>query len=182
MQNFAFDANGKLSLELYSLPANLEPLRGIQINRLWLIGLPANPDLSALHELPLEYLNIRNTEQLDLKPLQGVPLTECVLESADPTDLAAFAGMRSLKHLIVHGMGRVTTLGPLKGVPLETVHLSGPSQIKNLSGLEGMPLKRLHITGIFGALTDLSALEDLPIEELTFLNFPTGFASLPALF
>ena len=61
----------------------------------------------------------------------------------------------------------IVDLAPLKGMPLEWLHIDGndqmPSMVATLAGLEGMPLKELSLMGNV-ALEDISAIKGAPLK------------------
>jgi len=61
----------------------------------------------------------------------------------------------------------IVDLKPLKGMPLEWLHIDGndqmPSMVVTLAGLEGMPLKELSLMGNV-ALEDISAIKGAPLK------------------
>jgi hypothetical protein len=103
-------------------------------------------------------------DNLDLSMVKGLglPLTHLACFGGGFTNLTPFSGM-SLQELTVSGNWEITSLEPLKGMPLTALACDN-SLVADLSPLRGMALKRLvcHVTKV----ADLSPLKGMPLEEL----------------
>ena len=61
--------------------------------------------------------------------------------------------------------GKIKSLKPLSGMPLEFLRITGCRDIDSLSPLEGAPLKELIILG--SSVTDISSVKNMPLTSLT---------------
>jgi hypothetical protein len=118
-------------------------------------------DLSPLNGMRIRALACV-VENLDLSTVKGLPLSELASFGGAITNLTPISGMR-LHRLVLSGNWFLTSLEPLKGMPL-TVFVCNNTQIADLSPLSGMPLTVLacNVTKV----ADLSPLEGMPLEEL----------------
>jgi len=83
------------------------------------------------------------------------------------TSLAPLKGM-PLNQLSLLNCDRIQDLSPLEGMPLVSLTLTGCRQVQDLTPLQGMPLKYLNLTGCDG-------LEDLtPLRTLRLTDFQLG--------
>jgi serine/threonine protein kinase len=158
---------------------DLTPLQGLPLVRLDVSDTQV-ADLSPLRGLKLDTLILRNTRIIDLKPLEGMPLCDLFLSGTRVRDLTALQGLRTLRVLDVSSIP-VTTLEPLRGIPIATLDCSWTS-IKNLEPLRGSILNRLAMQAtpvrdlsVLGSLKHLASLEiDPDHPELSLLqNIPS---------
>lgn len=120
-------------------------------------------DLSPLAGLPCTALNLADCHDLEgLQNLRGLPLQELNLNNSNVVDLAPLAGMKLRK--LDLGRTAVDNLAPLKGLPLETLALRN-SRIRDLSPLQELPLLSLDLSYSDG-IRDLSPLARCPLQEL----------------
>ncbi len=89
-------------------------------------------------------------------------------------DLTGLTGL-PITHLKIENCRSLADLTPLQGMPLRELTLSTCMSIRDISPLKGMPLQHLYISG-YGMshahkhvllLTDLTALEGMPLETVT---------------
>lgn len=90
------------------------------------------------------------------------------ISADEENDLSALSGLR-VRHVQIMGSmselaaGRIMDLGPLAGMPLETLWV-WKVPLKDLSPLKTTRLKKLLIMG--AKITDISPLKDLPLTDL----------------
>jgi len=126
----------------------LEPLRGMQLSGLELMGCSNIADLTPLAGMPLTRLGLANCRQVrDLAPLRGMPLN----------------------HLDASGLTQVTDLTPLQGMPLTWLSLVMAAQLRDLTPLQGMPLTYLNL-GSCGSIADLTPLRGMRLTSLGLHN------------
>jgi hypothetical protein len=160
--------NGQFSLNLRDCKqVTLEPLQGMQVNKLDLLGCNQIKDLTPLKSMPLTHLTLTSCNQVaDLKPLEGMKLTWLDLRGcALVRDLTPLKGMPltslNLWHLVL-----VKDLRPLQGMPLKELYLNYAYELEDLTPLQGMPLTRLNL-GSCGRVKDLTPLKGMPLAELS---------------
>lgn len=122
---------------------DISPLKGLPLKTLQL-NYTSVYDLSPIAEMPLEYLNLQGTPVKDIGPVQKLPLNTLWLNRT-----------------------RVADLSPLKGKTLVSLDITGTA-VSDLSPLRGMTsLRRLNLSDCRN-VTDLTPLEGLQLERLTF--------------
>jgi len=119
-------------------------------------------DLRPLEGIPLSELNIDRTRVADLTPLKRMPLTYLYAPSTRIVDLVPLKG-RPLTYLNLQNT-KITDLSPLRGMSLLYLD-AGNTEISDLSPLKGMPLTCLSVGHTHVA--DLSPLRDLPLTDLS---------------
>lgn len=98
---------------------------------------PEVRDISALAELPIRSLYLRDTNVTDLSPLSKSPLRSLFLEGSQVSDISPLAGTE-IDSLFLEGT-RISDLQPLAQMPkLERVHLSKQQIMDNLEVLRGL--------------------------------------------
>jgi len=120
-------------------------------------------------------VDIGKSAIIDLKILNGAPISELALAGTAVSNLAPLRGM-VLKRLWLYNT-KVTDLSPLKGMPIEFLHLAG-TKVTDLSALHGMPLTSILLHDC-PALTDLSPLTDL--KELKDITLPSNAKNIEFL-
>jgi serine/threonine protein kinase len=151
--NISVLTDGGLSLDgrsLGKLVADLSPLRGLPLKRLFLNDCEGIADLSPLKGMPLESLYLDQCVKIaDLSPLAGAHLV----------------------HLNLRNCPRVTDFSVLKGMPIEDLDLSECRQFNDLALLASMPLRFLALRGC-EHVRDLSPLASLNLRTLNIGNTP----------
>lgn len=144
---------------------DLSSLRGLQLQTLVLSGMGNDiTDLSPLAGMPLEFLGCREVSKLtDLRPLVGMSkLKQLDVLLTSVADLSPIEGLKSLETLVLPK--RLADLSPLKNLKL--THLEC-GDISSLEPLRGMPLETLWFFGTdvtdFAPLYDLKTLADLRV-------------------
>ncbi|HBJ84711.1 MAG TPA: hypothetical protein DDZ88_12740 [Verrucomicrobiales bacterium] len=190
-------AENLIELNLQSLPVdNLEPLRGLPLERLNLGGTKVT-DLSPLRGMKLSMINLEKTGVADISALAGMPLRDFTSSGSVPIQdfsalrgapLQSFRGFPGDKlgdlsflagaplKVVWCSVGQVSSLEALRGAALETMLATG-NRISDLSPLRGQPLTMLsmHANGI----SDLRPLRGMPITELSIGGNPiTDFSPL----
>lgn len=98
---------------------------------------------------------------LDLDPLQGVPIASLNLSKASPCSWDALSHL-DLEELFLSGCN-VSSLAPLAGLSLKRLDLSW-TQVADVRFLQNMPLAGLVMTG--APVQDLSPLGGVPLRVL----------------
>lgn len=98
----------------------------------------------------------------DLSPLQGLPLTNVVVERAPLRSIAPLAGM-PLTYLGI-SYTQVTDLSPIHTMPLGALGISG-LPLNDFSELEGTQISELFCGSL--PISDLSQLSSLPLTHLS---------------
>ena len=111
-------------------------------------------DIRPLEELPLTHLDVSDTLVNDLHALKGMPLKWLNISGSKVKDLSALAGL-PLVYLDISKTA-VKDLTPISEMQLHTLNLS-ESDISDLYELVGMPLKTLTIDGSQVKNTDVLA-------------------------
>ncbi|MGE3805162.1 MAG: protein kinase [Gemmataceae bacterium] len=143
---------------------NINPLRGMPLNALSVLGCDHVRDLSPLKDMPLTSLRLSGSHGFrDLGPLRGLPLTTLHLHGNPVRDLSPLAGM-GLTQLDLGFCTEVRDLSPLKGMPLNWLSLWSCT-LEDLTPLRGMPLRNLNLTN--SAVRDVSPLAGLPLENIS---------------
>lgn len=142
--------------------------------------------LPIMVDVPLELLNLRNTEIRNFMPLsrlrlkhldlsgtrieqlgviKNMPLVVLNLERVelDDRDLAVLSEIGTLAHLNLSGTG-ITTISPIKKLRLRTLELGGCRSLTDFSALSDMPLSRLGLSK--DKISDLEILRGLPLTRL----------------
>ena len=120
----------------------------------------------SLQKLPTETYKLGFSHQplRDLSILEGVPITELILDTCAVSDLTPIHNLR-LERLTIFSE-RIADLSPLRGMPLKTLSL-WDSKITDLSPLQGLPLRELYLENC-GNVTNVAALAEIPtLEKLT---------------
>jgi serine/threonine protein kinase len=102
-----------------------------------------------------------------LPTIDGGIVTGLELKSGRVTDLAPVRRLEHLQHLTIQpsaGEGSLVDLSPLKGMKLTDVNLGDNRRLWNLEPLRGMPLETLHLWGWVGS--DLTPLQGMPLKML----------------
>ena len=103
-------------------------------------------------------------EAMYLQPLAYFPLMRLSLNNADVRDLGPLKGM-PLKSLSITGCPVLTDLSPLKGMPLTMLDLANCESLTDLAPLKGMALTKLKMDNC-KLLKDLSPLKGMRLTEL----------------
>ncbi len=149
---------------LATKPTKLEPLRGMQLDRLDLVSCSTIADLEPLRGMPLKYLRLEGTDISKLDALRGMPLVELNLSRCGKvTDLGPLATI-PLEKLYLSDTG-VSDLSPLGSLKLRELSLDGVN-VSDFSPLGGMPLEHLSARGSVPQLEDLEPLRGLPLKRL----------------
>ena len=143
--------------------ANLEPLKGMKLERLAINYNEQINDLSPLAGMPLTYFQFGRTNVASLGPLKDMPLEVLICGFTHISDLSPLKGM-SLKGLYCDHT-RVSDFSPLHGMPLEQVRCQD-TPLKSLEPLRGAPL-----VGLECHRTEVADLEPLRgMKQLFALN------------
>ena len=154
--------DGTFKLGVLDQVSDLTPLRGMPLSDL-IISATKVVDLRPLAGMTsLRGLNLQGTKVADLTPLKGLPLKTLNAMNTEISSLEPLAGM-PLRKLSLYLSRRVKDLTPLRGMKLEELDTRDTS-IENIEVLRGMPLRKLSLNG---EVKDISALHDLPLEELS---------------
>ena len=142
--------------------ADLSPLKGMKLTKLWIMNTSRVADLTPLRGMPLETLCVWPFKGSDLTPLQGMPLKwlNCGggRQKLDLTPLAKLP----LEFLCVN-LTQVSDLTPLKDMPL-TALMCSDTPVSDFTLLHGMHLKLLHFNRT--KVSDLSPLKGTPLAEV----------------
>lgn len=115
----------------------------------------------------LKHLTIRNRARskkaplFDLDPIRSLPLEHLEIDDTDVADLSPLAGSH-IKGLACWGSW-VRDLNPLRKTPLEFLDCR-MTPLTDLQPLVGLPLQELRVDGCH--ITDLSPLKGLPLRKL----------------
>ena len=153
--------NGLYSLRMYQQAIHdLSLIKGAPLSELWLVSCPQVSDLTPIHGMPLEVLNVCFSSVTDLSPLRGMPLTRLFLSGTNITDLSPLEGL-PLKDLYLDRCKQAIDVTPLAAIrTLE--NLLVPAQVTNLETLrKATKLRRLglKLTGDAPMLPETSAVE-----------------------
>jgi len=120
-------------------------------------------DISPLKGLDLIFLDLTFCQVDDLSPLEGMALEELYLEKTNITneDLEVLQGM-PLRVLYL-GSTKVTSIKPLKGMPLTQLNLLD-TPVQSIEGVEEMPLETLWVPGT--NVSDLTPLKGTQLISL----------------
>jgi Leucine-rich repeat (LRR) protein len=105
-----------------------------------------------------DHLIIYDQPLRDLSILKGAPIAMLTLQGSKVTDLTPLRELKELRFLQLN-TDAISDLGPLRGLPLETLILSGAKFI-DLSPLEGMPIKSIYLSACKN-LSDVSVLASM---------------------
>ncbi len=148
--------------------ANLQPLKGMQLNRLTL-SVNKVSDLTPLQGMPLTDLHFDNSPISDLSPLQGMQLKVLNCSYTQISSLKPLEGMPLT--ILWCNNTEIADLTPVKGMPLEWITIHG-TKVKDISPLKGMPLTQIFLDfdlardgEILRSLTTLQKINDKPVEE-----------------
>ncbi|HBJ33578.1 MAG TPA: hypothetical protein DDZ51_02220 [Planctomycetaceae bacterium] len=178
--SFTTQSNGRL--------ADLSPLKGMRLTRLYINYNERLSDLSPLEGMPLTHFHCGRTRVEDISPLKGMPLTFLICSFNNVTNLLPLNGMKLTEFYCDHT--RIADLGPIAGMPLEHVRCHD-TLISSLEPLQGAPLQSLEchrsevadlsplegMTQLLGLnilstkVTDLSPLKELPRLKLLYCDF-----------
>lgn len=145
VQLFPKDEDGKIvgALLQDSRVKNIGPLKGLPLKTLQL-NYTSVFDLGPIAEMPIEFLNLQATPVNDITAVKSLPLNSLWLNYT-----------------------KVVDLSPLEGMTLVSLDITG-TPVADLSALRGMTtLRRLNLSNC-SSLKDLTPLEGLRIERLTF--------------
>lgn len=127
------------------------------------INDPGLKDIRPLARQRIGVLDLSHCDLVDLRPLEGLPLTRLFLENNPRlADIAPLHGMPLQELYLSHT--RVENLGPLRGAPLQNLNLLG-TRVKDLSPLAECPLEMLWLTGC--PVADIEPLRRAPLVSLT---------------
>jgi len=178
--SFTSQSNGRL--------ADLSPLKGMRLTRLYINYNERLSDLTPLEGMPLTHFHCGRTRVEDISPLKGMPLTFLVCGFSNVTNLLPLNGMKLTEFYCDHT--RIADLGPIAGMPLEHVRCHD-TLISSLEPLQGAPLQSLEchrsqvadlsplkgMTQLLGMnilstkVTDLSPLKEMPGLKLLYCDF-----------
>lgn len=148
--------------------ANIEPMRGLPLRKLILLGVPKLTDVTPLAGMPLETLRLKGCARVgnELAPLlAAMPLLDVELTETGVTDLRALKGKR-LTNFTLSFHGSQPELEVLKGMPLRqvTLYLWG-GRATDLRALQGMPIETLLVSSDspvdYSVIASLSSLKDV---------------------
>ncbi len=134
--------------------ASLAPLVDVKTLRVFEAKNIRVADLTPLHGISLETLNISATHVTDLAPLAGMPLQTLDVSYTPVGDLAPLAGCRTLQHLNV-SRTRIFDLKPLAALPLVELDISD-TNVTDIKPIQGAPLKKLKLNKTY--VSDFSPL------------------------
>lgn len=160
------DTHALARLDVRELNLSLNPLSDLSgvhaLHPEWLdLSDTAVADVHALSDLPLRELNLAHSSVGSL-----APLAHCPLEKLDLTGLPIheITALRSIAlHKLVLSRTEVKDLSPLASLPLQELAVDG-TLISDLQPLAGMKLTRLNLAGT--AVKDLSPLKGMPLVEI----------------
>jgi formylglycine-generating enzyme required for sulfatase activity len=182
------DKAGNYTLDLGRGPqiADLTPLKGMPLTRLYFNGNEVLEDLTPLQGMKLKWLGLGWCHKVkDLRPLQGMELDFLDLAQGWGADLSHLKGMR-IRHLsiwngasnasfralqgvqltiLVAGYSPIDDLTPLRGTAITELNLDHCDRLADLTPLKGMPLEKLYIQGC-DKIVDVTPLKDLPLKEI----------------
>jgi hypothetical protein len=180
--------------------ADLSPIRAfteLGLLQCWSREDSGEPlDLSALKGMKIRALSCFG-RHLDFSTVKGLALSDLGCIGGRHTDLTQLSGM-PLKSLTLSGNWDLTSLEPLKGMPLTvlacndckvadlspligmrlTALVCQVTNVAELSPLQGMPLEVLHCEQTL--VTDLSPLAGMKLKKLSFTPKP-GLKGLQAI-
>ena len=168
--------------------ADLLPLKGLKLTKLFINYNERLTDLSPLEGMPLKQFHCGATGVADISPLKDMPLTFLICSFSNVTNLSPLKGMKLTEFYCDHT--RIADLGPLAGMPLEKVRCHD-TLVSSLAPLERSPLKTLEchrsevadltplngMNQLFGLnvlstkVTDFSPLKDTPGLRLLWCDF-----------
>lgn len=119
-------------------------------------------DISALTDLKLQWLVLRNNDITTVEPLRGHPLRYLLISRNFIDDIGALEGAPLASLFADRNL--ISDLSPLRSSPLQVLVLAY-NQVRDLSPLRGMQLEELSIDG--NDVEDLSPLHDMHLRELT---------------
>ena len=110
-------------------------------------------------QIDLSGPNLRN-----IAPLAGLPVSQLFLFDSYVSDLRPLQGL-PITNLNVRGSQYIRSIAPLRGMPITLLDLS-KTQITDISPLSGMPLRSLYLDGT--KVSDISVLSEM--DELDILG------------
>ena len=122
--------------------SDLSPLRRCQLTHLHLADMRVR-DLEPIRDMPLQRLFLAGCEELvDIRPLQGMPLMDLDLSGTGVTDLGALRGLK-LKYLVLSNTA-VSDVSALAKMPLKMLYLDG-TNVTDVRPLMQVPLETLEL-------------------------------------
>ncbi|MHB9132864.1 MAG: helix-turn-helix domain-containing protein [Armatimonadota bacterium] len=117
--------------------------------------------LTAIAQLPIDYLDLYPTPLTSLQAIAGMQLAHLRCGPGYLDDLSPLSGMPITHFICKHN--QLTTLAPLAGMALHECNVDDNS-ITDVSPLQGMPLAFLSCNG--NDLRDLSPIAQTPLRKL----------------
>ncbi len=169
------DGTYKLNLrEVYV--TDLAPLRDLPISVLDITETSVSR-LGPLVNCPIRELYMEGCAITDLPILRRLPLQQLTMTQYGPGDLQHLRGLQ-LRRLRVVGKERgtleilTTDLGPLKGMPLESLFIYRFNNTEDLKAVQDAPIKDLML-GLSG-IKDLKPLRQMPLASLDIHGTPVS--------
>ena len=125
-------------------------------------------DLSPLHGLPLEWLDLAGCPVSDISPLRGMPLSQLNLASTRVTDLEPIRDLKALGALSLQACV-VSNLAALEGLQLFWLDLS-ETPVVDLTPLRGSPIRALTLRNT--RVADLAPLAGMRLTDLDCTSIP----------
>ncbi|OGV62188.1 MAG: hypothetical protein A3K19_01365 [Lentisphaerae bacterium RIFOXYB12_FULL_65_16] len=149
---------------------NISGLKGKKLRQLVLQQNPV-ADISALKDMPLEVLDLGQTEvgDGDMVFLEGMPLTALCIGWTKVTNFGFLSRLTRIERLGIQALPVTNAdLAHLRRLPLTNLDIAYSKQITDLKALEGMGLTTFltHDTEI----RDLKPLTGMPLKELQLWN------------
>jgi serine/threonine protein kinase/Leucine-rich repeat (LRR) protein len=121
---------------------DLSPIQGKRIPQINFFKCRMD-DISALANMPLSFLDLREAPVSDISVLEGMPLDTALLRDTKISDIQPLKGAPLRDELDISGT-KVTDLSPIAGAPLKSLHLTR-CPIASLQPIAGMPLRVLRV-------------------------------------
>jgi eukaryotic-like serine/threonine-protein kinase len=152
----------RLQVESGDLIQDLGPLKGMPLASFY-VGRGAISDLSPLKGMPLKTLQFQHCTNLaDLRPLKGLRLEQLHFYTTYVSDLNPLQGMPLTQFDIING-ANINDLSPLRGMPLTLLRLGCP-KLADIGVLQGMPLTYVEISA--SQVSDISSLRGMKLTLL----------------
>jgi serine/threonine protein kinase len=124
---------------------DLSPLEGMPLNSLALSGCAQLRDIAPLPKLPLISLSLNRCSAVeDFMPLKDMKLTFLDLGFCKIDDLSLLQGL-PLSELVLDGCLQVSELTALQAMPLTQLSLRGCARVRDVTPLAGLKLKSLGL-------------------------------------
>jgi hypothetical protein len=157
-------------LHCYRL-ADLEALRGMPLLELELSDCEVLTSIAPVHGSHLKQLVLDNCRHLsDLQGLDGMPLRQLELSRCPQLKSLSGIGTTSIRGLIIVHCDTLSALDGVQGNPLTTIEITACPQLAgDLSALQGMPLREITLRDC-GSLTSLHGVEQAPLRRVVVVS------------